>query len=203
MAISSTTTGSAQVQRAQLARSKNQVGPSSRVGEGAGGMSSGMAPGTGASVGWDGRRDTPVGSRLGENPNTRQGNPTGGQPRQKGEPGPAGKSESRQQKALALAKQLATAQRDRNKPLVDQAVGAAGARGGQALGGTIGSAIPGIGTAAGSAIGKRVGRILGENWKKTILIAVVIILCNLALLLLPVIIMIVLLVPILDSFGLL
>lgn len=72
------------------------------------------------------------------------------------------------QKALQLAKQLGHGRRDRSKSMVAQGLGEAGARGGQLLGGTVGSAVPVVGSTAGAIIGKRVGRLAGENWKITL-----------------------------------
>lgn len=72
------------------------------------------------------------------------------------------------QKALQLAKQLGHGRRDRSKSMVAQGLGEAGARGGQLLGGTVGSAVPVVGSTAGAIIGKRIGRLAGENWKVTL-----------------------------------
>lgn len=67
-------------------------------------------------------------------------------------------------RALRLSKSLATGGRDRKTSIDKQLIGEAAARGGQALGATVGSYVPILGTAIGAAIGKRMGRILGEHW---------------------------------------
>lgn len=72
---------------------------------------------------------------------------------------------SHQQRALALAKSMATGQRDKNKKLHEQALGAAGAQAGKAVGGALGSFVPGVGNTMGALIGQRFGRIAGENPK--------------------------------------
>jgi hypothetical protein len=70
-----------------------------------------------------------------------------------------GGSEANRGSNLALAKSLATGQRDKSLPAARQAGSELGARAGQAVGGVIGSAVPVVGSAVGQFIGKRAGRL--------------------------------------------
>lgn len=75
-----------------------------------------------------------------------------------------GGGENAKSGALGLARSLASGKRNKSKSKVKQLTGEAAARGGQMLGGVIGSTLPLAGTTIGAAVGKRIGRVLGENW---------------------------------------